>query len=68
MDQPSKPVTADADAAYQVSVEQCDQRVRVVFSGEQTRGKGRLGRDWHSPQGLGLWFSIILRPAITACQ
>ncbi len=37
----------------------------LVIAEEQVRGKGRLGRDWHSPPGLGLWFSIVLRPDIT---
>lgn len=37
----------------------------LVIAEEQTRGKGRLGRVWHSPAGLGLWFSIVLRPGET---
>jgi BirA family biotin operon repressor/biotin-[acetyl-CoA-carboxylase] ligase len=36
----------------------------LVIAEEQTRGKGRLGRVWHSPPGLGLWFSIVLRPGV----
>lgn len=40
----------------------------LVIAEEQTRGKGRLGRAWHSPPGLGLWFSIILRPEIAAYE
>jgi BirA family biotin operon repressor/biotin-[acetyl-CoA-carboxylase] ligase len=27
-----------------------------------TKGKGRLGRKWHSPPGKGLYFSLILKP------
>lgn len=34
----------------------------VVVAGEQTRGRGRAGRAWFSPRGLGLWFSVLLRP------
>lgn len=34
----------------------------VVTSDEQTRGKGRLGRVWHSPPGTGIYVSILLRP------
>ncbi|OZM57296.1 biotin--[acetyl-CoA-carboxylase] ligase [Lottiidibacillus patelloidae] len=34
----------------------------VVFAEEQTEGKGRLDRSWHSPVGAGIWMSIILRP------
>ncbi len=36
----------------------------VVLAEEQTAGKGRAGRSWHSPPGIGLYFSIVLRPAI----
>lgn len=34
----------------------------VVLAEEQTAGKGRLGRKWHSPFGTGIWMSVILRP------
>ncbi len=27
----------------------------------QTKGRGRLGRTWHSPVGSGLWFSVVRR-------
>jgi BirA family biotin operon repressor/biotin-[acetyl-CoA-carboxylase] ligase len=33
----------------------------VVVAGEQTRGRGTKGRAWHSPPGLGLYASFILR-------
>jgi len=36
----------------------------VIVAGAQTRGRGRLGRVWISPEG-GLWFSIILRPKVS---
>jgi BirA family biotin operon repressor/biotin-[acetyl-CoA-carboxylase] ligase len=36
----------------------------VVLSEEQTAGKGRSGRSWHSVPGLGLHFSIILKPSM----
>ena len=37
----------------------------VVVAEEQTGGRGRLGRSWHSAPGLGIWSSIILRPQIS---
>ncbi|MGM0421025.1 MAG: biotin--[acetyl-CoA-carboxylase] ligase [Bacillota bacterium] len=36
----------------------------VIVAGEQTRGRGRKGNDWHSPPGGGLYFSILLKPEI----
>jgi BirA family biotin operon repressor/biotin-[acetyl-CoA-carboxylase] ligase len=34
----------------------------VLIAGEQKAGRGRLGRHWYSPPGLGLYISIMLRP------
>lgn len=36
----------------------------VVIAEEQTMGKGRLGRNWTSPKGKGLWFSLVLKPGL----
>src|SRR5215468_4657956 len=36
----------------------------VAFAESQTKGRGRLGRKWVSPQRKGLWFSILLRPEL----
>jgi BirA family transcriptional regulator, biotin operon repressor / biotin---[acetyl-CoA-carboxylase] ligase len=36
----------------------------IIFSEEQTAGRGRLGRQWVSPKNKGIWMSIILRPDI----
>ena len=32
----------------------------VIVAEEQTEGQGRLGRDWHSERGAGLYFSMVL--------
>jgi BirA family biotin operon repressor/biotin-[acetyl-CoA-carboxylase] ligase len=37
------------------------QEGTVIIGGEQSKGRGRLDRNWHSPKS-GLWFSIILKP------
>ena len=34
----------------------------VLMAGHQTGGRGRLGRSFHSPAGLGIYLSVILRP------
>ncbi|WP_028391529.1 biotin--[acetyl-CoA-carboxylase] ligase [Bacillus cihuensis] len=36
----------------------------IVIAEEQTLGKGRLSRNWHSPKFTGIWMSLILRPNI----
>lgn len=36
----------------------------VIQAQVQTAGRGRRGRQWSSPKGAGIWFSIILRPDI----
>lgn len=33
-----------------------------IVAGEQTAGRGRRQREWVSPCGAGLYFSILLRP------
>ena len=34
----------------------------VVVAESQTGGKGRLERQFFSPKGKGIWFSVVLRP------
>lgn len=34
----------------------------VVLAGEQTAGRGRFGRAWHSPRGMSLAMSVALWP------
>jgi BirA family biotin operon repressor/biotin-[acetyl-CoA-carboxylase] ligase len=36
----------------------------LVLAEQQTQGRGRLGRAWAARSGLGLWFSLILRPQV----
>jgi BirA family biotin operon repressor/biotin-[acetyl-CoA-carboxylase] ligase len=40
----------------------------LVIAEQQTGGKGRLGRQWHSPKGTGIWMSLIVRPEIPLPQ
>ena len=47
----------------------------ALVAGEQTAGRGRLGRTFYSPAGTGLYLSLLLRPdlpvteavSLTAC-
>ena len=38
----------------------------VIAADFQTKGRGRQKREWISPRGKGLLFSVILRPALSA--
>jgi len=40
----------------------------IVIAESQTKGKGRLGRNWFSPPYLNLYLSVILRPEISPHQ
>ncbi len=40
----------------------------VVVAETQAAGRGRMGRSWNSLPGKGLWFSLILRPALSAAE
>jgi BirA family biotin operon repressor/biotin-[acetyl-CoA-carboxylase] ligase len=37
----------------------------VYFADEQTAGRGRGARAWHSSAGDGLYFSVVLRPNLS---
>ena len=40
----------------------------VIIAGHQSKGKGRMGRSFSSPEGMGIYLSVILRPACRAEQ
>jgi len=50
------------------AVERGEPEGFVVFAERQTKGRGQYGRRWESAPYLGLWFSILLRPALTLAQ
>ena len=50
------------DAALDLSGRSCEEGT-IVIAEEQTKGRGRLGRSWYSPYGLGIYLSVVLRPA-----
>lgn len=40
----------------------------VLVAGEQTEGRGRMGRRFYSPADTGLYMSLLLRPGIAASE
>ena len=36
----------------------------VLIADSQFQGKGRLGRNWHSPSGVNIYCSLVMRPPI----
>lgn len=36
----------------------------VIIAGSQTAGRGRMGRSFYSPDGTGLYMSLLLRPEL----
>lgn len=49
--------------AARLAIEGAAEGLCIVAS-EQTAGRGRLQRQWISPKGAGLYFSVVLRPRI----
>ena len=54
-------VTSTNDVALRLAEEGAPEGT-LVLADEQTEGRGRWGRSWHSPEGKGIWASLILRP------
>ena len=40
----------------------------VVLAEEQTAGRGRAGRSWHSERAAGIYVTLLLRPKISPMQ
>jgi BirA family biotin operon repressor/biotin-[acetyl-CoA-carboxylase] ligase len=56
-------VTSTQEIAHKLANDS-DQEGVVVLAEEQLKGRGRLGRPWHSPKGSGIWMSLVLKPQI----
>jgi BirA family transcriptional regulator, biotin operon repressor / biotin---[acetyl-CoA-carboxylase] ligase len=40
----------------------------VILSEEQTAGRGRAGRSWHSERAVGIYVTLLLRPKLAPVQ
>jgi BirA family biotin operon repressor/biotin-[acetyl-CoA-carboxylase] ligase len=56
---------AQVDSTQQIAAELARKGAgqgTVVIAERQSAGRGRLGRVWHSPAGVNLYMTVILRP------
>src|SRR5712672_3364723 len=40
----------------------------IVLAEEQTAGRGRAGRSWHSERAVGIYVTLVLRPKLAPVQ
>jgi len=40
----------------------------LVLAEQQTAGRGRVGRSWHSEKSNGIYMSVLLRPTLTPVE
>src|SRR5690348_10669072 len=55
-------VTSTMDIVHELAAEDAPAGT-VVLADEQVKGRGRMGRRWHSPRGAGVWMGYLLRPS-----
>ena len=53
--------------AHKLAAEGCCGGMSVI-TGQQTAGKGRLGRSWESPADKGIYMSVVLRPPLAPAE
>ena len=56
--------TVDSTNEYLKRIGNWVEEGTIVISDEQTKGKGRWGRQWESQSKEGVWMSMIIRPNI----
>ena len=60
-----KEVDSTNTYAKKLAIEGAENKTAVIAE-HQTKGRGRIGRNFYSPEKTGLYMSIILRPEKTA--
>lgn len=56
-------ITSTMDIATQLALKNAPEGTLVITE-SQTKGRGRLGREWFSPKHKGIYLSLILRPKV----
>lgn len=56
--------TDSTNTEIKKAAEQNAEHGTLAVADYQSMGKGRRGRSWTSPHGVGIWMSILLRPKL----
>ncbi len=59
-----KDTVTSTNALVKEAAEKGEREGMLMIAAEQTEGKGRLGRQFLSPRGTGVYFSLLLRPEL----
>ncbi len=60
-------LTSTMDMAMQLGLKGAAEGT-LILAESQTKGRGRLGRNWFSPKYKGIYLSLIIRPKILPSQ
>jgi len=60
-------ISSGMDVAWQLGIKGSPEGT-IVLAETQTKGRGRLGRNWFSPKYKGIYLCLILRPKILPSQ
>lgn len=60
-------VASTMDEAFELGLKGAPEGT-IVCAETQTKGRGRMGRNWVSPAGKGLYFSLLLRPRLSCSE
>lgn len=59
----SRETESTNEDAFLLALRGADEGI-IVLADTQSKGRGRLGRSWHSPPAKNIYLSVILRPSI----
>ncbi|MGB3367087.1 MAG: biotin--[acetyl-CoA-carboxylase] ligase [Acidaminobacteraceae bacterium] len=54
-------ISSTSTYAKEIATKGCEGGT-LIISELQVEGRGRLGRNWESPKGSGIWMSLVLKP------